>query len=206
MARYFDPHDMMCEEQRVKVRFVQDVPWLGSLSLSGEDSCVLATGSVSDTCFMTTGTIVQMPLWMARALAVTGVLQVVPARQYGVRVRADLVADPLAVSLRDLGPYWYALGAKLATLLPGESLGRLMRAAFAGRLALLARASFYAGANGGAIEVDPHQVIFGAVAGAGSQLLDHCEQTIYQEALAVRRDADAWSAGEGHLIRPVYSE
>lgn len=207
MARYFDPHDIMCEEQRVKVRFLQDVPWLGSLSLAGEDpSGPSPTGSANDNCFMTAGTIVQMPLWMARALATTGVLQIIPARQYGVRVRADLVADPLAVSLRDLSPYWYALGSKLATLLPNESLGRLMRSAFSGRLPLLARASFYAGRGASTVDVDPHQMIFGGAATGGRQLLDHQEQLIYQEALAVRRDADTWGAGEGHLIRPAYSE
>lgn len=208
MARYFDPHDIMCEEQRVKVRFLQDVPWLGSLSLAGEDasSCLSTTGPADENCFMTAGAIVQMPLWMARALAATGVLQIIPVRQYGVRVRADLMADPLAVSLRDLCPYWYALGTKLATLLPNESLGRLMRSAFSGRLPLLARASFYAGKDAGTVDVDPHQMIFGGTTAGARQLLDHQEQIIYQRALDTRRDAAAWGAGEGQLIRPAYDD
>lgn len=186
---YFDLHDILCEEQRVKVRFLQDTPWTHLLTLSDETT-------VADT-HIAKGTVLEVPLWLARSLQAAAVLVVLPPRQFGSRVRADLAAGADAVSLRELSPYWYSLGAKMASLLPAEAIARTLRGALAGRLRLLAR-GIYCPTDGAS---DPHKTVFGVRGSAAA--LDHLEAAIYAATVAARKDADAWENRTDRLLRPL---
>lgn len=183
MGDYFDIYDILCEEQRLKVRFTEQVPWSRLLSFTDETNPLETT--------VPRGTVLQLPLWMARALCQAGVAVILPPRQFGGRVRADLAAGAESVNLRDLCPYWYALGIKVGQLLPAEGISRVLRVALAGRLDFMGRAVFAGSADGGGA-VDPHKTIFGrpgCMAG-----LDHREQAIYAATVAARRDADGWAS------------
>lgn len=185
---YFNVYDISCEEQRLKVRFTQDVPWSKLLSFTDETN-PLET-------IVPRGTVLQLPLWMARALHQAGVAVILPPRQFSGKVRADLAAGAESVNLRDLSPYWYSLGLKVAQLLPTENISRVLRAALGGRLEFMGRAIFASnlgmaeggeGSSGG----DPHKTIFGRQ--GATAILDHMEQTIYMATVATRKDTDNWS-------------
>jgi hypothetical protein len=187
---YFDLHDILCEEQTVKLRFTQDVPWTSQLAFSDD--------TVSTDTLIPRGTVLQMPLWLARSLHTTGLATILAPRQFSTRMRADLSADATAVNLRDLAVYWYRLGAKLAGILPAENIPRVMVAALAGRLVFLGRAIFAPSEKSS----DPHQTIFGGANG-GLAILDHTEQGIYTATVTARKDTDGWASRSNALLKPL---
>ena len=177
----------------MRVRFLQDVPWTNLLQLFDE---------VNEHAFIASGTVMQMPLWMARALTETGVLTILPARQYGVRVRADLAADATAVNLKDLSPCWYELGIKMSAMLPTEGIARTLRGAFAGRLPFIGRGVFMPSES----PSDPHKTVFGVQ--SSSSILERTERRIYAATIAAKKDVDGWYSRENNLLKPfdIYNE
>lgn len=191
---YFDLHEIICEEERVKVRFLQDVPWTPLLAISDEN--MISSHNILR------GTILQMPLWLARALHESGVAVVLPPRQFGTRVRADLAAEATAVNLRDLSRHWYSLGVKVGQILPSEGIARMLKGALAARLPLLGRALYSSSAT--PLEANPYKTVFGGTRSATSSppSLDQWEEGIFAATLAARRDADAWSNRTSNVLKP----
>lgn len=187
MEDYFDPHDILCEEQRVKIRFSHDVPWGGMRSLPEE---LQITDSL-----ISKGTVLEVPLWMARPFLSSGVATILMPRQFGTRVRADLAAGADAVSLKDLSSYWYRFGMKTGRLLPNENISKLCKAALAGRLGFISKGVF---SNGDRV-CDPHNSLHGAP-NHGS-FLDFEEAIIFSETIASRKDCDQWLARNHTKLR-----
>lgn len=183
-ADYYDIDDIISETELVKVRFLKDISWTGAFELSEE----LSNGNST----INNGTVLQLPLWLARALAECGSVTILPPRQFGVRIRADLAAQADAVNLHELCPNWYRLGIKVGKLLPGEGISRMMKGALAGRLGYLSKAIFLPGHQGSVTANDPHQTIFGAR--SSTSILDNTEEEIFLQTIAAKKEADAWAA------------
>lgn len=195
----FDVQNLLCEEQRVKVRFLQNTPWTGVLALA-EDG--------EHDSFIAKGTVLMIPLWLARTLQEHGTIQILPPRQFGPRIRDDLIADAMTVNLHEISPYWYELGSKLSKLLPEEGIARMMRGTMVERMKLLARSTVSTDiingkmGDGGA---DPHKTIFG-VMGPMSRM-DATEKTIYSACVKAKTDSERWLNGDDegrHTVRSIH--
>lgn len=183
-SNYYDVDDIIAETELVKVRFLKDTLWAGALDLSEELN--------NDNSTINHGTVLQLPLWLARALAECGSVAILPPRQFGVRIRADLAAQADAVNLRELCPNWYRVGIKMGKLLPGEGISRMLKSALAGRLGYLSKAIFLPGHHEAAVANDPHQSIFGVR--SSTSILDNTEEEIFLQTMAAKKEADAWAA------------
>ncbi len=149
----------------------------------------------------------EVPLWLAVQMQQILFVALLPPRQFSPRVRADLAADADAVNLRDLAPYWYDFGAKVAAAVGGAFCGatvRMMRSALGGRLAFIARSVYTRGAAGAS---DPHKTIFGVA--QSTAILDHAEAAIYEATVGAQRDAEGfnWDPA-GCTLKPleIYSD
>lgn len=191
---YFGLHDMLCLEERVKVRFLQDVPWTPLLAIADENMINSLT--------IPRGTVLQLPLWLARVLHEADVAVVLPPRPYGARVRADLAADATAVNLKDLSRHWYSLGVKVGQILPSEGIARMLKGALAGRLPLLGRAVY---SSALAFDGDPHKTVFGGSSGSSAcpSSLDRWEENIFAATVAARKDSDAWANRTSDTLKPI---
>lgn len=136
------------------------------------------------------GTVVEVPLWLARTFMSSGVALLMAPRQFGTRVRADLAADAEAVSLKDLCPYWYRFGLKVSGLLPAENIARLGKAALSGRLGYLSKGVF---SSADRSSCDPHKTMFGG-SGQNGSVLDFTEMNILTETVTAKKDCDQWLA------------
>lgn len=190
---YFSIADVLCDEQRVKVKFLENVKWSSSLDMSATDDNLSTDGIVAK------GTILQIPLWMARALVESNTVLILPPRQFNTRVRSDLAADPSSVNIKDLSSHWYLLGAKLSPLIPTEGVARTMRIALTGRLPLLSKSIF---TPSNTMSEDPHKSVFGGTQGLTSTL-DYTELSIYSATVAGRKDANAWSSRTNQQLLPL---
>jgi len=188
--------NLLCEEQRVKVRFLQDAPWTGVLAL---------TDDAEHDSFIAKGTVLMIPLWLARTLQEQGTLQILPPKQFGLRIRDNLIADATAVNLHEASPYWYELGGKLSRLLPEEGIARMMKGTMMERMTLLARGIISTDTTNGEVGdggSDPHKTIFG-VTGPMSRM-DAMEKAIYSACVKAKKDSERWLNGGRHTLRPIH--
>lgn len=198
---YFDLNDILASEEKIKVRFNKNSLWStyftdGEYDHHNKGMTSLHIGE---------GTIFDVPLWLGIACSKTidSSLSILPPPQYGVRVRSDIKADPVALNLRDLSRYWYRLGMKIGIIFPEDSLSSLLSTAFGGRLSFITRSLFTSGPGvivtaGGA---DPHHTVFG-VSGP-TAILDHDELLLYRKTSASKKDSDAWISKSNTILRPL---
>lgn len=196
---YFSLQDIMCEEQMVRVRFTSNVPWCDSLNLIDDIN-------LTDSSYISNGTITQMPFWMGRALREAGVAEILAVKQFSPRVRADLAAGADSVNLKDLSPYWYRFGIKASRILPTENITRVLRAALSGRLNLIGRGITSIPSSSSSVEQDPHKTVFGSQ--GYSAIMDSTELEIFTASVGARKDVDAWSNRSNNLLGPldIYNE
>jgi GINS complex subunit 3 len=166
---YFDPHDIVCGEQRIRVRFTRNVPWSPTLTSEQPISGQVDKGSIMD-----------LPIWLAEVLSQNHIVDILPSRPFGSRVTSDLEAGPEALNLRDLAQYYYRLGEKCSHLMPNEGIASLMKKAFISRIEFIGRPltmpSLSRHVSALSETADPHRAIFH---GSGQTLLaklDHEEE------------------------------
>lgn len=150
---YFDPHDIVCGEQRIRVRFSRNVPW--SPVLTSEQPI---SGRVEKGCIM------DLPIWLAEVLCESRIVDILPSRPFGSRVASDLEAGPEALNLHDLAQYYYRLGEKCSKRMPNEGIAGLMRKAFVSRIEFIGRPltmpSLSRHVSALSETADPHRAIF----------------------------------------------
>lgn len=100
---FFDLGDILASQQKVPVQFDLTVYRLGFLD------------SQSSSEHIQSGTKMELPLWLARALGGRrrNIVKVDLPKQYRVQQRDILRADANVVDLFKQGPYFYAMGVKL---------------------------------------------------------------------------------------------
>lgn len=118
---YFDLDAILVEDERVPVTFRVGAHRLGHLDPAA------GTRDLSD------GAQLELPHWLASALALKGMVSVELPRKYSQRVRSKLLADPTSLSLRDKSPHYHALGIKLSAQLGDAHLAATLRQALTGR-------------------------------------------------------------------------
>lgn len=124
---------------------------------------------------------IEVPFWIAEALIASQIVSILPVRAFSTRTSYDLEAGPESLSLRELGPYFYRLGAKTSKLLPTDRAADLMQKTFLRRLPFLARPivmpSESRHVGGLAQTADPHRAIFHTTGHTFASRLDCDEET-----------------------------
>jgi GINS complex protein len=75
---------------------------------------------------------VELPLWLARALATRRAVQVQQPQHYGEHFREQLHAGPGAIDLREASPYYYQVGGIVARMMGDSQLENLLLDVFCG--------------------------------------------------------------------------
>jgi len=137
---YFSLDDLLATQERVPLTAVGDVRGLGFLDPS---SCVAGTASSSSV--LAAGSKVEVPLWMASALAKssrTASVQVGMPEIFEAKNKSRLQADPRVLQLPRLGPHhFYETGRHLLKVCASaeevEALGELLVELLRGRFKMI---------------------------------------------------------------------
>ncbi|CCK72627.1 DNA replication protein PSF3 KNAG_0K02640 [Huiozyma naganishii CBS 8797] len=193
---YFDVDDVLADAVEVPCKFQLEVAQVGFLA--GQPGESVARNSK-----------LELPLWLARILAIVGAgdgegdgdgdtpfVELLPPDTFAARVMNAVKADPVALDLHAVSPYFYALAVKWVNLFSDAELGETVA-----RL-LLARAQEI---NSNAANVTLVERTLDDLAGplASRQngvhhsspfmlTMDEWEKTVYKEAHEAYRDSKKW--------------
>mmetsp|Transcript_17413 Transcript_17413/g.38052 ORF Transcript_17413/g.38052 Transcript_17413/m.38052 type:complete len:184 (+) Transcript_17413:3-554(+) len=103
MSDYFDLDAVLGEEERLPTTLITDAYKLGFM-----DSAALDDD-------LEQGTMVELPVWLAKELGKGGFADVAAPKCYAHRFRTFLLADPVVINLRDRSLYYYETGIVLAS-------------------------------------------------------------------------------------------
>jgi GINS complex subunit 3 len=132
---------------------------------------------------------IELPLWLAEPLheGRIGIVDLPPS--FSARVRDQLLADPTAVRLRDLSPFFYETGLRLADLCSGEDAQRLpssIKACLASRVSWI---------------VSRAQASVGCDVSAFVDALTNLEQQLFWQGYQLVRDRLAWRKRKTGILR-----
>jgi hypothetical protein len=119
MSSYYNIDTILTDAQKVPCTFELTIPGLGYLEGN--------PGSA-----VTSGTKLELPLWLAEMLAVSAniststVLTLDLPSALSSRVLNALKADPRTLDLRSLAPHFYALGARMLELFEEDEVGEVL--------------------------------------------------------------------------------
>lgn len=103
-SNYYDLDELLAEEERFPLNFMQDSKGLGFL-----DSTVQSADLPKDSK-------VELPIWLALPLAEHFFGTVDAPKCFAHRFRTYLLADPVVINLRERSPFYYESGLHLASL------------------------------------------------------------------------------------------
>ncbi|KAM9956868.1 hypothetical protein ACTFIR_003603 [Dictyostelium discoideum] len=110
---YFDINDILAEEQKITCNFFYDAYNLGQLEEGSRDPD------------MKKGSKVDLPYWMALALAKSNFVSVIMPPEYQDEYKNKLIADPNVISMR-LFPYYDKIGVQLSDFFGDRKLKLLL--------------------------------------------------------------------------------
>ncbi|KAN0027931.1 hypothetical protein ACTFIV_009757 [Dictyostelium citrinum] len=110
---YFDINDILAEEQKITCNFFYDAYNLGQLEEGSRDPD------------MKKGSKVDLPYWMALALAKSNFVSVIMPTEYQDEYKNQLIADPNVISMR-LFPYYDKIGVQLSDFFGDRKLKLLL--------------------------------------------------------------------------------
>ncbi len=179
MSSYFNIDDIIAEDERAPLIWrskAEGIAWLDT-SLVGED--------------VKEGQPMELPLWLAEDLKLKDFVEVTLPKAYTRKSRANVKADAVAAKLRELSPYFYSVGLRLAPLLRDHEEAKLLsqdvREVLADRAAgILQRARTGLGAD---------------VSSYRGKLTD-LEQQIFDAASAFTAAKLSWRREEAGMMRP----
>jgi len=105
---YYDVDAILAEEERVPVVFRTESKGLGGLS------------AASLTVDLDAGSRVDLPLWLAPALAERLWVSIKAPKCFAKRFRNFLLSDPTVVNLREKSPNYYETGRRLVAFVDGN--------------------------------------------------------------------------------------
>eukprot|EP00727_Mastigamoeba_balamuthi_P006425 m51a1_g2402 hypothetical protein (206) ;mRNA; f:765464-766349 len=167
--QYNDPDDVLSDETMVPVTFNRECSRLGFIGNSSHGTSDVAPG-----------TRMQVPLWLASALAANGIVTIHQPAHYGARLRGMLTADPCALDLGTV-PYFYEVGSRLAELTADSELGRILVTS------ILSRSKRILDRSQNARDEDPSDY---------TATLTSTERALFGSSYQGAREYDAWRARE----------
>ena len=112
---YFSIEDILASQERIPVTTMQDLPQLGFLDPQAFYN--------TDRTTLTSGTKLELPMWMTKSLKGRGRLQVELPKTWNLSQRQIIKADPNVVDLHRLGPHFYQTGCHVVKLIcDGQNL------------------------------------------------------------------------------------
>uniref|UniRef100_A0A6S8AHR6 GINS subunit domain-containing protein n=1 Tax=Aureoumbra lagunensis TaxID=44058 RepID=A0A6S8AHR6_9STRA len=78
------------------------------------------------------GSIVNLPLWLASKLHERNIVEIQTPKIFDKEIQKRIDSGALSVDLRNLSPYYFTVGNKIATLTKDDQLRKCLRAAMAG--------------------------------------------------------------------------
>jgi hypothetical protein len=179
MSCYFSVDDILCEDERVPLRWVSKGVGVGHLDPSSGAHDIEA------------GTTMDLPLWLAEELRYRDLIEVTLPTAYSRKSRDDIKADAAAARLREKSPFFYTVGLRLGRLLAsGEEAAALaddVHRVLADRAAgILERARSGLGQD----------------VSAYRGLLTDLEQKLFDVASAFTASKLAWRREEASFLRP----
>ncbi len=117
---YLDIDEILSEEERIPSIFLLDAINLGSLDLTNTFSDLPAQSKV------------ELPLWMIHILSEKNMIEIELPKQYGLRIREDILAGSIVVPLREYSFYYFQIGLRLSRLTHDNDLKKTLRIAITG--------------------------------------------------------------------------
>ncbi|RLN99961.1 hypothetical protein DYB28_001929 [Aphanomyces astaci] len=121
---YYSVDELLAEEERVQCVFQTEAAGCGYMDPSTEGDDILQN------------TKLELPVWLATALAKHGTVDVLVPTCLSVRYRNVIKAGPSAANLRDMNPFFFELGKAVLPLLTNEAdaqeIEGILRVAFGG--------------------------------------------------------------------------
>ncbi|ETV87262.1 hypothetical protein, variant [Aphanomyces astaci] len=121
---YYSVDELLAEEERVQCVFQTEAAGCGYMDPSTEGDDILQN------------TKLELPVWLATALAKHGTVDVLVPTCLSVRYRNVIKAGPSAANLRDMNPFFFELGKAVLPLLTNEAdaqeIEDILRVAFGG--------------------------------------------------------------------------
>lgn len=120
MPGYLDIDTLLSEEERVPCVFRIEVPGLGFLDPSNDET------------YLPEGARVELPLWMAETLLSKRMVIMELPKHFDKKMRDNIAAGALNLNLREYSNYFYEVGMKIANNLHDPDLKDTLRIAFTG--------------------------------------------------------------------------
>lgn len=165
MARYLDIDTVLSEEERIPCVFQMNVPGLGFLDPSNDQS------------YLPAGARVELPLWMARVLKQKNMIVMELPKHFNKKMRDNIAAGALNLNLREYSNYFFEVGMGVAQSLGDVDLRRKLCSAFS--------SDRYQAVLANALTSTEHDT------GELANILTHKEAEIYN---AGRHDTKLWAA------------
>jgi GINS complex subunit 3 len=121
IMRYLDIDTLLCEEERVPCIFQSDAKNLAFLDSSLDQETDLPQHAK-----------IELPLWLAAALSDRNMVRIEIPKQFGPKMRDELMADAISVNLREHSYYFFEVGLKLSRITRDDDLQRTLRVSFCG--------------------------------------------------------------------------
>ncbi|MQL75528.1 hypothetical protein Taro_007901 [Colocasia esculenta] len=121
MARYYNIHDIIMEEEPISVIFQVGANGVGLLDPGSE------TNSVEK------GAKVDLPFWLSHELYLRQAVSINVPSCFSQKTRKEVQADAACVDLRSRCPYFYELGCKIVPIATDKSIGSFVHYAFTSR-------------------------------------------------------------------------
>lgn len=179
MGSYFNVDDILCEDERVPLRWKSVALKVGHLDPSSGSDDIEA------------GTTMDLPLWLAEELHSKDLIDVMLPTAYLQKSRDDIKADAAAARLREKSPFFYTVGPRLGRLLASgkdaEKLAEDVTHVLADRaVGILERARSGLGQD----------------VSAYRGLLTDLEQRLFDVASSFTASKLAWRREEASFLRP----
>ncbi|KAJ1922889.1 DNA replication protein [Tieghemiomyces parasiticus] len=133
MEDYYDIEAILADQQRIPCVLLVDTPGLGM----GDGDHHSAAGSNGGGNVIPAQTKLELPYWLAEAMAANDLCELQMPKPFGSRMRRTLQASCYNVNFHSLCPYFYQFGLKLAAALDEPQLNELLADVYRQRLALI---------------------------------------------------------------------
>lgn len=117
---YLDIDTLLSEEERIPCVFRLEVPGLGFLDPSNDET------------YLPAGARVELPLWMAQTLHKKKMVTMELPKHFDKKMRDNIAAGALNLNLREYSNYFFEVGMAIANTLQDEDLRDTLRIAFTG--------------------------------------------------------------------------
>ena len=107
-SQYFSIDDILATQERIPLTIKQDLPQLGFLDSQSHYQ--------NDPTVLTSGTKLELPLWMAKCLKAPGRAKLDLPQTWSFSQRQIITADANVLDLHKYGPFFYQTGCHLVKL------------------------------------------------------------------------------------------